>query len=285
VIDAAAPGRTFGPYDRSWTSTDAILYALGVGSGAQELAFTTENSHDVPQRVLPTFGVVIALPTRVLRHLGRFNWGGVVHIAQKLTLHHPLPPTGEVTITEHIGQLWDKGEGGAAIVVTTADAHGPDGELMLSTEMTLMLRGEGGFGGERGPAVEPVAVPDRPSDDTVRQSTSPDQGLIYRLSGDRNPLHSDPWYATNKGGFPRPILHGLCTYGFAARALVGAVCAGDPDSVASIEARFSAPVFPGEQLTTHIWRTDTGARFQTLAGPDMRTALEDGVLTLKPTHD
>jgi acyl dehydratase len=283
VIDPKAVGRRFGPYERAWTSSEAILYALGVGSGSEELQFTTENTHDVPQAVLPTFGVVLASPTKVLRELGRFNWGRLVHVGQRVTLHGVLPADGVVSVTERIKQLWDKGKGKAAIVVTSADATGRDGKLVLSTEMTLMLRGEGGFGGDRGPSLATAAVaPEGLSDEIVTDLTSVDQALLYRLSGDRNPLHSDPWFASTKAGYPKPILHGLCTYGYAGRALVNTICKGDVSRVSAIDAQFSAPVFPGEELTTEIWRTDDGARFRTLASPDKRIVLHGEVLTRGP---
>jgi acyl dehydratase len=154
-------------------------------------------------------------------------------------------------------------------------------EVVAETLTTAVIRGEGGFGGQ--PGQRPVApeIPDRQPDARVALPTREDQALIYRLSGDRNPLHSDPWFARELAGFPKPILHGLCTYGVAGRALVGELGGGDATKVSAIAARFTSPVFPGETLTTSIWRTEAGrAVFQTEAanpdGSNARLVLEDG---------
>ena len=283
-IDPGSVGATFGPRTQSWTDRDTLLYALGVGAGLDELAFTTENSHDVPQRVLPTYAVIVCLSLGALSKVGDINWGKLVHGSQSVRLHKPLPPSGKLEVTSEISDIQDKGEGKNAIISATAQGTDPDtGELLVETSATVVVRGGGGFGGESGQAPAKVVFPDREPDLRNAQATRDDQALIYRLSGDRNPLHSDPWFATEKAGFPKPILHGLCSYGFAGRALLHEVCGGDPARFRSMAARFSAPVFPGETLTTSIWRTEDGvAVFRTEAagptGENQRVVLDDGVL-------
>jgi acyl dehydratase len=277
MIDANAVGLELPSYERSWTSDGAILYALGIGSGCEELQYTTENSHDVPQQVIPTFGVVLAMPKEVLHHIGSFRWSRLVHASQRTEIHRPIEVAGTALVSERVVALWDKGPGQHAIAVVAATARTPAGEDIVTCEMTLVIRGEGGFGGAPGEKQERLVFPDRDPDSLVSQQTWPGQPLLYRLSGDRNPLHSDPWFA-RQAGFSRPILHGLSTYGMSARALLSQVCNDDPAALRSIDARFSSPVLPGDELTTHIWRTGAGAVFRVTAGPDDRVVLDDGVL-------
>jgi acyl dehydratase len=280
VIDPATEGSTLEPYSRDWSSTDTILYALGVGCGAEDLAYTTENSHSIEQQALPTFGVIIALPGRVLRTIGSSDWGKLVHARQRLHLAQPLQPAGTALVTERVASIGDKGEGGHAVIVTESTAtDARDGSPLLTCEMTVVLRGQGGFGGHRGQSAPRPQIPEREPDRQVAMHTRSDQALLYRLSGDRNPLHSDPWFATHKAGFPEPILHGLCTYGFAARAATDFACDGEVAAVASIDATFSAPVYPGDALTVSLWRVDAGAtRFRVSAGEEQRLVLDAGEL-------
>jgi acyl dehydratase len=269
-LDLSAVGRTGEPYERSWTSAEALLYALGVGAGQQdplhELEFTTENSQDVEQRVLPTFGIVLvqAGSTRDRVPIGDFDPAMLVHAEQAVTLHRPLPVEGAVRVTTTVTGIYDKGKG--ALVVIEATGVSPfTGEKLVTTRSSAFIRGEGGFGGERGPAAD-WTQPDRAPDHKVTYPTRADQALLYRLSGDRNPLHSDPAFAA-RAGFPRPILHGLCTYGVTGRALLHALCGSDPARFGSMSGRFSAPVYPGDELTVAIWATGPGeALFQTRTG-------------------
>ncbi len=159
--------------------------------------------------------------------------------------------------------------------ITTTATDTTTGEALFSTVMPLFLRGEGGFGGDRGPSGARNQAPDAEPDQVVRDRTGEDQALIYRLSGDRNPLHSDPAVAA-KAGFDRPILHGLCTLGFAGRALIAALCDGDASRLRMIEARFSAPVLPGEALSTAVWRTADGSAVFETSGEDGRVVLAAG---------
>jgi acyl dehydratase len=285
-IDPNSVGATSGPREVSWADTETLLYALGVGAGLGELAFTTENSHDTPQRVLPTYGVIVCAGMAAIRKVGDVNWGRLVHGTQSVRLVKPLPAAGKLSVTAEVLGIQDKGEGKNAVINLGGKGVDPEtGELVVETTMGLVIRGAGGFGGQPGESAAKVAYPDREPDLSTAYTTREDQALLYRLSGDRNPLHSDPWFATEKAGFPKPILHGLCTYGFAGRALLHGLCDGDPARFGSMSARFSSPVFPGETLTTSAWRNDDGtAVFRTEAagpdGQDSRVVLDNGLLEL-----
>lgn len=283
-IDPNAVGSRGRPTERSWTSTDSLLYAVGVGAGqdpaaAAELAFVTENSMDVAQQALPTMAVVLADVSSAFGGIGTFNPAMLVHGEQSVVWHGELPPTGTLRATPEITAIWDKGSG--AVVEATARAvDGATDAPLFDLTMSAFIRGEGGWGGERGPSV-PAEVPDREPDHVVAAATRPEQALLYRLSGDRNPLHSDPAFAS-MAGFERPILHGLCTYGFAGRALLHALCDGNPAQLRSMYGRFSSPVFPGEALHTSIWRTGDGDAVFRTAGADGRVVLDAGRCSYGP---
>ncbi|MGB5796354.1 MAG: MaoC/PaaZ C-terminal domain-containing protein [Mycolicibacter algericus] len=282
ALDPTAVGATTDPVLVEWTDRDTMLYALGVGAGTADLAFTTENSHGIPQQVLPTFAVVCCLGFAAAGKIGTFNPAMLLHGSQEVRLFAPLPAAGSLQVVAEVADIQDKGEGKNAVVMLRARGTDPTtSEPIAETLTTLVIRKAGGFGGE--PGQRPVApqIPDSEPDARVAYATREDQALLYRLSGDRNPLHSDPWFATTLVGFPKPILHGLCTYGFAGRALVAELGGGDAEQVTAITARFTEPVFPGETLTTSIWRTQPGrAVFRTeAAGPDganARVVLDDG---------
>ncbi len=258
-----------------------MLYALGVGADAAELAFVTENSHGIAQRVLPTYAVIVADASAALPLLGEIDMSRAVHGAQSMTLHRPLPAEGCVDATASVASVIDKGPGGNAVVELAARAVEVDtGALLAETRSTVILRGGGGFGGTAGARRVRTEIPVRPADLEGESETREEQALLYRLSGDRNPLHSDPWFARERAGFPTPILHGLCTYGFAGRALLAALCDGDDTRFTSMTARFAAPVFPGEVLTTQIWQDGSrDASFRTFAhreADEPRVVLDGG---------
>jgi len=256
-IDPNAVGSTGGPVERSWTSKDCLLYALGVGAGTDELAFSTEKD----QRVLPTFAVIIGGGGIPFAAIGKFNPAMLVHGEQAIEVFGSIPVEGTVRSTGRIANVWDK-RSGAVVVMESESVDAVTGEPRFRTRMAAFIRGEGGFGGERGPSGPRNEPPKRAADLEVRYETRPDQALLYRLSGDRNPLHSDPEFA-KRAGFERPILHGLCSYGFTGRALLHGVCGGDPVRFRSMEARFSKPVLPGDTLTVSIWVDGGEASFQT----------------------
>lgn len=275
-INPDAVGATGDPQEIAWNSTDCLLYALGVGAGMAdptgfELEFTTENSTGVTQRALPT--QVVVLGSRTVRpsndpgplaKIGTFNFAMLLHGEQAFTLHKPLPVEGRASVVSRVAAIYDKGK--AAVVVIEGDATDlADGKPLYSTRMAAFIRGEGGWGGDRGPSGPRNAPPDRAPDHVVSYTTRPDQALLYRLNGDRNPLHADPKFAA-MGGFDTPILHGLCTYGFTGRALLHTLCASDPDRFLSMEGRFGSPVLPGQRLDVSMWVDGNAAIFQTKVG-------------------
>jgi acyl dehydratase len=209
--------------------------------------------------------------------LGSFNPAMLVHGEQGITLHREIPVEGELEAYGEITGIYDKGKG--AVVVTESTSTLVDtGEPLFTTRMSAFIRGEGGWGGDRGPAGGANAAPERAPDHTVTVQTRSDQALLYRLSGDRNPLHSDPAFAA-MGGFDRPILHGLCTYGFTGRALLHELCGSDPARFKGMDARFSSPVMPGEALTVNTWDDGDGAAIFQTCGQDGRVVIDNGRLT------
>jgi acyl dehydratase len=282
-LDPNAIGAKTDPQVFKWTDRDTLLYALGVGAGTSDLALTTENSHDIEQQVLPTYTVIACSGFAAAANIGSFNFAMLLHGSQEVRLFEPLPPAGKLSVVGEVADIQDKGEGKNAVVMLKATGTDPDtGKVVAETLTTAVIRGAGGFGGQPGQRPAAPEIPEREPDAQVALPTREDQALIYRLSGDRNPLHSDPWFARELAGFPKPILHGLCTYGVAGRALVSDLGGGDATKVRAIAARFTSPVFPGETLTTSIWRSEPGrAVFRTeAANPDgsaARLVLEDGV--------
>ena len=262
------------PTTVSWTSKDALLYAVSLGAGTGELQYTTENTSGVDQQVLPTFPVVIPGGGGTRVSMGTFNPAMLVHGSQSVTLHKTLPVNGTATVVGKIAAMYDKGKAG--VVVMETKATGEDGEPLYTTGASVFIRGEGGWGGERGPSGAQNVPPDRAPDHSITYNTSPDQALLYRLNGDRNPLHSDPSFAA-MGGFDRPILHGLCTYGFTGRALLHAVCGGESSRFKHIEGRFASPVIPGESLTISVWNTADGEAVFTTAASD-RIVIDQGLV-------
>jgi acyl dehydratase len=267
-INPDAVGAEAGPVERSWTSKDCLLYAVGVGAGTDELAFTTENSRGIDQQVLPTFAVIAGAGAPAMAAAGDIDWTQLVHGEQAIELHGPIPVEGTVSTTSRITGIYDKGKG-AVIETASSSVDAATGEPRFGTRSSVFIRGAGGFGGDRGPSGRRHQMPEREPDHVVTYPTREDQALTYRLSGDRNPLHSDPAFA-ELAGFPKPILHGLCTYGVTGRALLHALCGSDPARFRSMEGRFSSPVFPGDPLVVRMWSTGDGeALFQTtVAGGD-----------------
>jgi acyl dehydratase len=248
------------PRKRSWDSKDALLYAVGVGAGRDELAFTTENTKDTPQRVLPTFAVIIGGGGMPMDKIGSFNPALMVHGEQGIELYDEIPTSGEIESVGECTAIWDKGNA-AVLEFESTSTNVATGKPLLKTRTMLFCRGEGGWGGERGPSIK-LPYPDRDADKVIVYETRKDQALTYRLSGDRNPLHSDPSFAA-MGGFDEPILHGLCTWGITGRALLHALCEGDPSRFKSMNSRFSKPVIPGDVLTISIWVEGNEALFRT----------------------
>lgn len=248
-------GQQFDPVPVSWAENDVQLYALAVGCQPDSaLEFVYENRGP---KVLPTFAVIPSLPimTSAVGHV-QINLAMLLHGEQAIHLERALPSRfngeGQATITE----VWDKGK--AAVLGITSRVANDDG-VLFEAHATLFIRGAGGFGGERGPssAETAVVVPERDADHVIRERTLPQQAALYRLTGDRNPIHIDPQFA-QFGGFERPFLHGLCTYGFAGRAALSALCDNDPARLLDFSARFADQVYPGDEIITRLWRIGEG---------------------------
>ena len=249
-----------------------MLYALGIG--ADELQFTYEEG----LQVLPTMAVTMAYPGFIWRDpaLG-VDWQKILHAETGLILHAPLPTEGELVGMTRFEAVYDKGADKGAMVVQRRDIALADGTPIATIRNTTYLRGDGGCGGSPGSQPAPHAIPDGAPDRVVSLGTRPDQALLYRLaSGDMNPLHADPEVA-RAAGFDRPILHGLATYGIAGRALLRALVGNDPARIRRLDARFSAPVFPGETIETSIWREADGkAAFRARVVERDRVVLNNG---------
>lgn len=248
---------TYGP-------KDCILYALGVGVGLEplnesELAFVYEQH----LKVLPTFPLVLGFDPSWMHASGfGLTWSHVVHGEQTIVLHAPIPPHGTVIAQERIVDVVDKGEGkGALLYHERAITDKATGKLLATLKQTTFCRADGGFGGLARETPPPHPIPDRAPDLVCDLPTRPEMALIYRLSGDTNPLHAEPAFA-REAGFPRPILHGLATMGVAGHAILKTLCSYDPARLTSMSVRFSAPVFPGETLRTELWRDGTVVSFR-----------------------
>lgn len=263
-------GHEFPLLSFSYIERDVCLYALGVGAPANwldqdELQFVYELSAK-DFKVLPTFAVLY--PSKMIDILvgGKigqleFNPMMLVHGEQFLEIKKPIPTSGTITSHTRISAIYDKGSG--LVMVTDTTGCDESGAEIVFNQSSMFIRGLGGFGGERGGSSEINVPPSREPDHVYQQQTLPHQALIYRLSGDINPLHADPMMAA-MGGFDRPILHGLCTFGFAGRAVLKQFCGNNPNQFKSIKVRFSKQVFPGETLVTEMWQvSDTKIVFRT----------------------
>lgn len=252
----------------AYTTRDTILYALGLGAGQDPLdPADLRLTYERDLLALPTMAAVLASPgfwMRDRQELG-IDFLRLVHGEQAVTIHQTLPVAGTLVGRSRVTRIVDKGEGkGAVMTVEKQLRDEAGGALVAVAEQTLFLRGDGGFsknggGDEAGPS--PAAMPETAPEVSIDLATRPEAALIYRLSGDLNPLHVDPDVAA-KAGFPRPILHGLATYGVACRGIVRAFCGDDPRRLGSFRARLTSPVFPGETLRLEAWRTASGAAFR-----------------------
>jgi acyl dehydratase len=247
-VDLSAVGKRLEPTTYEYGEREVMLYALGVGVGPDELGFVYERE----LRVLPTFAVIPAFPA--LFSMGAamdVNPVMVLHGEQRIELRGPIPTRGRLTTTPTIRAIYDKGKG--ALLVIDAETVDERGTVLFTNTFGAFARGEGGFGGDRGPSGPRNTPPARPPDATVEMATLPQQALIYRLSGDMNPLHADPDFA-KMAGYDRPILHGLCTFGHVGRAVLRTYCGNDPARFKSFDVRFSGVVYPGETIVTEMWK-------------------------------
>jgi acyl dehydratase len=254
-----AIGAEVGTVSFTWSDSDVLLYHLAIGAGSRPgdhvspaaLRYTSEGPG---LQVLPSFGVVAptfhATDPPPLDLPGcDINLAQVVHGSQAVSVTGPIPTSGSAVVTTHITDVWDKGK--AAVIWQEGVATSDAGEQLWTTRSSIFVRGEGGWGGDRGSS-EPVELPDRAPDVDTAYAVTPQQAMLYRLCGDRNPLHADPDFA-KAAGFPAPILHGLCSYGIVLRELTDALLAGDATHVQAFGAKFTGVVFPGETIRIQAW--------------------------------
>ena len=264
----------------SYSDKDSILYSLGIGLGndpmnLNELKYVYENS----QSVLPSMATNFQYHSPLLLKTN-INFIMVVHGEQRLSMTNALPVSGDFIANAKVIGCYDKGPAhGAIIEVETSVKNKKDNEEICKLVSTTFARGDGGFGGPDSPKKE-IFIPDGEPDYVSEVSTKPDQALIFRLSGDYNPLHSDPNFA-KAAGFEKPILHGMCTYGIACRSLVNEICENDASKLKRFDCRFSSPVYPGETIITEMWKKDKMIYFNSKVKERDKLVLKNGVSEIK----
>lgn len=265
----------------TYTDRETMLYALGVGMGRDPMDETElKYVYEYPDmRTVPTMATVISWGQRTLSQAD-LNWLMIVHGEQRLEMHKPLPKAATIVANGKVVGAFDKGADKGALVVTETEIFEKStGDKLCTLGSTIFARGDGGFGGPTDGAPAPHTVPDRAPDMSCELETRADQALLYRLSGDRNPLHADPAFA-KAAGFPRPILHGLCTYGTACRAVLKTACDYDHTKITGFDVRFSAPVFPGETIITDMWKDGNVLSFECRLKERDATVIKSGKCTL-----
>lgn len=272
----------FADVHQPYTHKDTILYALGIGLGADpldrnQLRFTYEEN----LQALPTMSVVLAAPGFWLKNPGTgVNWKMVLHGEQGIEMLRPLPAAADVVGKTRITAIIDKGADKGALLLSEREVvDAKSGVVYAKTTSTTFLRGDGGFGGSAEGAPVPQKMPDRKPDLTDDWKTAPQAALIYRLSGDDNPLHADPDVA-KVAGFPAPILHGLCTLGVAGHSVLRVACGYDPARMKSLKLRFTSPVFPGETIRTEMWVDGNDVSFRSRVVERDKVVLDNGLVTV-----
>ena len=252
ALNLDAIGKKIGPITRTYSWRDVIIYALGIGSGFGELSYVYEKD----LKVIPTFSIasIVQFFFEASR-LANVNLSGVLHGGQELIFHSPIPTSGTMTTEGRITHFYDKKEKGA-IVIGESDTYHSGGEKLFTAIFNIFSRLDGGFGGSDAP-LRTASIPERKADMVVDALPSPDQPLLYRLSGDVFELHVDPEFA-RKAGFEKPIMHGLCTLGYACRALMANLTPGKPEMVRRLNCRFTRPLYPGDPIETLVWKTAEG---------------------------
>ncbi len=255
-VNPDVAGQKGEPVEHPYSWRDVVLYHLGIGARADELKYVYENFKQGLQ-VIPAFSVIPSLEAmqQMKADLGA-NPMMILHGEQGIFMKKPIPKEGKFITTPEVSAIYDKGKGAlVAINTRTTDANG---DHLFDNYISLFCRGEGGFGGDRGPRAPSWDPPEGKGPDyTDTYPTSPDQAALYRLSGDYNPLHIDPEFA-KMGGFDSPILHGLCTFGIVCKSLIKGLCGDDPSRLTEYKARFSSPVWPGDAVTTKAWKIEQG---------------------------
>ena len=273
ALNLDAVGQKLGPLTKDYTWKDVVLYALGVGAGFSDLRYCYEKD----LKVIPSFSIASIFD--ILAQIGiqsNVNLAGVLHGEQELIFHSPIPPEGTMTTEGRISRIYDKGPGRGALIIGESDTFHSDGQKLFTSICTVFGRLDGGFGGDNAPRVR-VTFPDREPDFTVEATPSADQPLLYRLSGDIFTLHVDPEFA-KMSGFEKPIMHGLCTHGFACRTLVDSLIPGEPEKARRMVCRFTKPLYPGVPIRILIWKTGDGeAMWRVVNAQTEETVIDNGI--------
>jgi len=278
------------PVMQTYTERDSIVYAVGLGVGRSNPVDTAQLGYVYEGApggltVLPSMAVVLATgPFWMQDPATGIDWQRILHGEQTLALHRPLPPAATVIGEHRIEAIYDKGAGKGALMLLSRQLFDrASGDLLATVGSSVFMRGDGGFGGNSDGAPKPHPLPsDRAPDATLDLDTRPEQALLYRLSGDLNPLHVDPAVA-RAAGFDRPILHGLCSYGIAGRAVLELLCGNDPRRLKRLDLRFASPVFPGETIRTEIWIEGPGrAAFRARVVERDQLILNNGLAEFEP---
>ena len=265
----------------SYTDADSMLYALSVGMGRNpldqgELPYVYEQGD--PLKTMPTMGTIL-VPEMFPVGLG-WDYSQILHSEQRLRLYRPLPPSADLLINKRVVDAFDRGPKMGALILLEAEGRlASDDTVLFTLGCTILARGDGGFGGPKGKGIPPHRAPRRDPDLSCDIGTRPDQALFYRLTGDRNPLHADPAQARTVG-FDRPILHGLCTFGVACKAVLQTICEYDYTLIEEFDARFSAPVLPGDTITTDMWQDGNIVSFSCSVKERDAIVLRNGKCTL-----
>jgi len=275
----------FDEVEQSYTIKDAIIYALGIGVGndpldEKQLPFVFE---EAGFHAFPTMAVVLASPGFWARDPETgIVWQKVLHGEQGIEIHNPLPPEATVIARTKVTEVLDKGEGKGALIYTTRTlCDKADGKKLATLTSSTFARGNGGFGCKPGPQPQPHPIPEREPDAVCDLPTQKQAALLYRLSGDPNPLHADPKVAA-AAGFKAPILHGLCTLGIAGHAVMRSFCDYDPQRLKSLKLRFSSPVYPGETIRTQMWRDENVISFRSFVVERDTMVLNNGMVEIAP---
>ena len=278
ALNLDAIGRKIGPVTKDYTWKDLVLYALGVGAGFEELDYCFEHQ----LKVVPSFS--IASVFEFLAEVGmssNADLSGVLHGEQDIVFHNPIPSEGTLTTEGTLTNMFDKGADKGALVVAEAETYHSNGQKLFTNYFTLFCRKDGGFGGEPGPS-ESVEFPDRKPDFEEQALPTPDQPLLYRLSGDIFQLHADPEFA-KASGFEKPIMHGLCTHGYACRAVIKHLFPGEPERMSRFKVRFSKTLYPGIPIITQIWIMEEGkAYFRTINAENNDVVIDGGIVEWPP---
>ncbi len=267
-------GKKIGPVTKDYDWKDVVLYALGVGAGFDDLDYCYETR----LKVVPSFSIGAVFD--FLAQVGlssNADLAGILHGEQDIIFHNPIPTEGRLSTEGAITHIYDKGADKGALVVAEAETYHSNGQKLFTNIFTLFCRRDGGFGGPDAPK-DPVEFPDRAPDFEEEEVPSPDQPLLYRLSGDIFALHVDPDFA-RASGFEKPIMHGLCTHGYACRAVIKNLFPGEPERMKRFRNRFSRTIYPGIPIKTQIWKIDEGrALFRTISGQTGEVVIDRGIV-------